>query len=111
MREELALVLRDLRAGRSHDEAMRALSARVDLPAVSSLVSALSSAQKQGLSLGPILRAQSEQRRAERFMRAEKLAMQAPVKMLLPLVLFIFPGTFAILLFPVFSRLLGEGVL
>jgi tight adherence protein C len=111
MRDELALVLRDLRAGRSHDEAMRALSERIDLPAMSSLVTALSTARKQGLSLGPILRAQSEQRRGERFMRAEKLAMQAPVKMLLPLVLFIFPGTFAILLFPVFSRLLAEGVL
>ena len=46
---------------------------------------------------------------AERFQRAEKLAMEAPVKMLLPLLVFIFPCTFAVLLFPVFGRMLMEG--
>jgi tight adherence protein C len=111
MREELAQLLRDLRAGRPRDEALRALAERARLPAVSNLVAALATAQKQGASLGPILRAQAEQRRTERFLRAEKLAMEAPVKMLVPLVLFIFPGTFAVLLFPVVSRLLAEGVL
>lgn len=111
MRDELAQLLRDLRAGRPRDEALRALAERTRLPAVSNLVAALATAQKQGASLGPILRAQAEQRRTERFLRAEKLAMEAPVKMLVPLVLFIFPGTFAVLLFPVFSRLIAEGVL
>ena len=111
MREELDQMLRDLRAGRTRDEALRALAARVQLPAVSNLVAALATAHKQGASLGPILRAQAEQRRTERFLRAEELAMEAPVKMLLPLVLFIFPGTFAVLLFPVISRLIAEGVL
>ncbi|MCM5572014.1 type II secretion system F family protein [Burkholderiaceae bacterium FT117] len=111
MRDELAQLLRDLRAGRSRDEALRAMAARVRLSAVSNLVAALATAQKQGVSLGPILRAQAEQRRTERFLRAEKLAMEAPVKMLMPLVLFIFPGTFAVLLFPVVSRLIAEGVL
>ena len=111
MRDALAQLLRDLRAGRPRDEAMRALAARAQLPAISSLVAALASTQKQGASLGPILRAQAEQRRTERFLRAEKLAMEAPVKMLMPLVLFIFPGTFAVLLFPVVSRLIAEGVL
>ncbi|MFP5406816.1 MAG: type II secretion system F family protein [Gammaproteobacteria bacterium] len=111
LRDELAHLLRDMRAGRSRDEALRALAARAQLPAVSNLVAALSSAHKQGVQLGPILRAQAEQRRNERFLRAEKLAMEAPVKMLLPLSLFIFPGTFAVLLFPVVSRLIAEGVL
>lgn len=111
MRDELAHLLRDLRAGRPRDEAMRALAERTRLPAVSNLVAALATAQRQGASLGPILRAQAEQRRTERFLRAEKLAMEAPVKMLVPLVLFIFPGTFAVLLFPIVSRLIAEGVL
>jgi len=111
MRDALAQLLRDLRAGRPRDEAMRALAARAQLPAISSLVAALASTQRQGASLGPILRAQADQRRTERFLRAEKLAMEAPVKMLMPLVLFIFPGTFAVLLFPVVSRLIAEGVL
>lgn len=111
MREELSHLLQDLRAGRPRDEALRAMAERARSPAVSNLVAALATAQKQGASLGPILRAQAEQRRTERFLRAERLAMEAPVKMLLPLVLFIFPGTFAVLLFPVVSRLIAEGVL
>ncbi len=111
VRDEIAHLLRDMRAGRSRDEALRALAARAQLPAMSNLVAALASGHKQGVRLGPILRAQAEQRRTERFLRAEKLAMQAPVKMLLPLALFIFPGTFAVLLFPVISRLMAEGVL
>ncbi len=109
--DEWQRVLRDVRAGQPRHEALRAMSTRLGLPAVSNVVAALIAAERQGASLAPILRAQAEQRRTERFLRAEKLAMEAPVKMLLPLVLFIFPGTFAILLFPIAQRLLVEGML
>lgn len=111
LRDEWQRVLRDVRAGQARHEALRAMSTRVGLPAVSNVVAALIAAERQGASLAPILRAQAEQRRTERFLRAERLAMEAPVKMLLPLVLFIFPGTFAILLFPIVYRLLTEGIL
>ena len=57
-------------------------------------------AEALGMNLGPILRAQAEQRRTERFTRAEKLAMEAPVKMLFPLIAFIFPCTFVVIAFP-----------
>lgn len=109
LREELGRVLRDLRAGRSRDEALRALAERLAIPAVGSLVAALLVAEKQGVALGPVLRAQAEQRRNERFARAEKLAMEAPVKMLPALLLFIFPCTFVMLLFPLASRMIQEG--
>lgn len=109
LRDELGRVLRDLRAGRSRDEALRALAERLAIPAIGSLVAALLVAEKQGVALGPVLRAQAEQRRNERFARAEKLAMEAPVKMLPPLLLFIFPCTFAMLLFPLASRMIQEG--
>jgi len=109
LRIELGRVLRDLRAGRTREEALRALAERLAIPAVGSLVAALLVAEKQGVSLGPVLRAQAEQRRTERFMRAEKLAMEAPVKMLPALLLFIFPCTFVMLLFPVASRMIQEG--
>ena len=69
------------------------------------------SAERHGSGLGPILRAQAEQRRQERFQQAEKLAMKAPVKMLFPLLVFIFPCTFVLLFFPIVVRLLEEGVL
>jgi tight adherence protein C len=109
LRDEFGRMLRDLRTGRAREEAFRALAERLGVPAVSSLVSALLVAEKQGASLGAVLRAQAEQRRHERFMRAEKLAMEAPVKMLAPLLLFIFPCTFVVLLFPVVSRFIQEG--
>lgn len=111
LRDEWQRVLRDVHAGQPRHDALRAMAARIALPAVSNLVAALLAAERQGASLGPILRAQAEQRRTERFLRAERLAMEAPVKMLFPLVLCIFPGTFAVLLFPVVWRLLAEGVL
>ncbi len=111
LRDEWQRVLRDIRAGQPRHEALGAMGVRLALPAVSTLVAALLAAERQGASLGPILRAQAEQRRHERFLRAERLAMEAPVKMLFPLVVCIFPGTFAILLFPVIQQLLREGVL
>jgi tight adherence protein C len=108
---ELERVLRDVRAGRSRADALRAMAERIELPAVGSWVAALVAAERHGAGLGPILRAQADQRRQERFQRAEKLAMQAPVKMLFPLLAFIFPCTFVLLFFPVVVRLLEEGLL
>ena len=61
----------------------------------------LEQAEQIGMNLAPVLRAQSDQRRAERFLRAEKMALQAPVKMLFPMVVCIFPCTFLIIGFPI----------
>ncbi len=94
----------DLRAGRSRVEALRALAERLDSPAVTALVAALIQADSSGGSLADVLRAQSEQRLDERFARAEKAAMEAPVKMLGPLVLCIFPCTFIVLAAPIILR-------
>ncbi|OZI23644.1 hypothetical protein CAL26_09405 [Bordetella genomosp. 9] len=101
LRDELLRALADMRAGLPRMQALYAWSDRVDLPGVRALTAALAQADASGMSLGPILRAQSERRRAERFHRAEKLAMQAPVKMLFPLVCCIFPCTFVVLAFPI----------
>jgi tight adherence protein C len=111
LRAELERVLRDVRAGRTRADALRCMGERLELPAVTSWVAALVSAERHGSGLGPILRAQAEQRREERFQRAEKLAMRAPVKMLFPLLVFIFPCTFVLLAFPVVVRLVEEGLL
>lgn len=108
---ELDRVLRDVRAGRPRAEALQAMAERVRIAGVAQLVSALTVGARQGVDLGPLLRAQGAQRRHERFMRAERLALQAPVKMLLPLATCVFPGTFAILFFPVGMQLLQQGLL
>ena len=67
--------------------------------------------EKMGARLGSALRAQSEQRRTERFQRAEKLAMEAPVKLIGPLMMFIFPVTFIVLGFPIAMKFLNSGML
>jgi len=107
LRDELRQVLGDMRAGMARAQALRALAGRIDEPAVRSLVAALVQAESMGMNLGALLRSQSDQRRSDRFLRAETLAMQAPVKMLLPLVVFIFPCTFLVIAFPIAVKLLG----
>ncbi|MDP2369514.1 type II secretion system F family protein [Rhodoferax sp.] len=109
LKDEFARLLRDVRAGKSRAEALRELAQRMDLPAVSNFVATLIQAEATGMSLGPILRAQAEQRRIERFARAEKLAMEAPVKLLFPLIFFIFPCVFAILMFPIVMKFMAAG--
>lgn len=106
LRDELTHALTDMRTGATRLEAMRAMAQRVDLPAVRALVAALAQADAMGMSLGPVLRAQAEQRRHERFQRAERLALLAPVKMLFPLLACIFPCTFIVLGFPLAVQLL-----
>jgi tight adherence protein C len=110
LREELSRVLRDVRAGKVRADALRTMSDRLDEPAVTNLVSALIQAEAMGMNLGPILRAQADQRRTERFARAEKLAMEAPVKLLLPLIAFIFPCTFLVLGFPIVMKFMRMGL-
>jgi tight adherence protein C len=107
---EVNRVLRDIRGGKPRVESLRAMAERLDYSPVSSLVSALVQGELMGSSLGPVLRAQSDQRRAERFLRAEKLAMEAPVKMLGPLILFIFPCTFIVIGFPIVMKFLASGI-
>ena len=101
-RNEFSRVLADIRKGIPKNDALRNMTQRVDQPSVQNLVSAIIQAENMGMNLGPILRSQAEQRRVERFLRAEKLALEAPVKMLFPLVAFIFPCTFIVIGFPLY---------
>lgn len=107
LRRAFARLLREIRSGRTRIDALRSLEDRLDLPPVQSLVSALVQAEKTGASMGTVLRAQSTQRTNERFARAEKLAMEAPVKMLGPLILCIFPCTFVVIGFPIGMKLMA----
>jgi tight adherence protein C len=110
LKNEFAFVLRDLRAGLTRAEALRRMEERLRIPQVSSFVSAVIQAERMGASLGPTFRAQAEQRRVERFQTAEKLAMEAPVKLIFPLVAFIFPVTFLVLMFPIAMKFMQSGV-
>lgn len=110
LREELQLVLKQLKMGKTREEALKSMIVRVDLPALTTFVTALIQADKMGTSLGKVLRIQSTQMRIERTQRAEKLANEAPVKMLFPLVACIFPTVFMVLFGPIVFALMYGGV-
>jgi len=111
LRNEFGIVLRDLRAGLPRSEALRRMADRIDVKEVTSFVSSMIQAEKMGSSMANVLRIQAEQRRSERFQRAEKLAMEAPIKLVGPLIMFIFPVTFIVLGFPIAMKFLNEGIL
>ncbi len=106
LRDALADALAEMRAGVSRTAAIKALAERSNSPLARNWAAALAQAEALGISLGPVLRAQAAQSRSDRHTRAEQLAMQAPVKMLLPLIGCIFPCTFIVLAFPIAVQLL-----
>ncbi|GAB3028391.1 MULTISPECIES: type II secretion system F family protein [Oleiagrimonas] len=109
--QEMMRFLRDVRSGLPRSEALTRMAERMDMSQISSLTSALIQADRVGASLGATLRAQAAQRREERFLYAEKLALEAPVKMMMPLVMFFFPLIFLVLGYFIFLRMKQEGVL
>ena len=106
LRDALGDALAEMRTGVSRTAAIKTLAERSNSPLARNWAAALAQAEALGASLGPVLRAQAAQCRSDRHTRAEQLAMQAPVKMLLPLIGCIFPCTFIVLAFPIAVQLL-----
>ncbi len=104
LNEELIRMMREIQVGTPRRVALKNMSDRVGQPDLKSVAHALIQADELGVSIGSILRIQSEQLRDRRFDRAEKLANEAPVKMLGPLMLCIFPAVFVILLGPILMQ-------
>ena len=98
--DEFGTVLREIRVGKPRRDALRELSERVTVDDITSLVSAVIQADQLGVGISNILRIQAEQVRTKRRQEAEESAMKAPIKMLFPLVFFIFPTLFVVLLGP-----------
>ena len=98
--EEFALTLGEMRIGESRHDALKKLAARVDTPEVAAFARAIIQADQLGISLGRILKVQAADSRNRRQMAAEERAMKAPIKMLFPTVMFIFPAMFLVVLGP-----------
>lgn len=106
--EEFKLVLKNIKLGKTREDSLRGMGDRTNLASVVSFTNALIQADRMGTSLGKILRIQSTQLRIDRTHRAEKLANEAPVKMLFPLIACIFPTVFMVLFGPIiFQALIG----
>ena len=103
--DEFALTLSEIRIGESRQDALKKLSARAGTQELSSFVRAIIQADQLGISLGRILRVQATDSRLKRQAAAEEKAMKAPIKMLFPTVLFIFPAMFLVILGPAFLNL------
>lgn len=93
-------VLREIQLGKSRREALRDMSSRMDVPDVTSFIAAVIQADSLGVSIATILRVQADQMRVKRRQRAQEKAHQAPVKMMIPMVLLIFPSIWIVLLGP-----------
>ena len=98
--DELALALKEMRMGRGRHDALRAVGERVDVPELVAFSRAVVQADQLGLSLSRVLKVQADDVRRRRQAAAEERAMKAPIKMLFPTVIFIFPAMFAVVLGP-----------
>lgn len=90
----------EIRLGKLRREALRDMANRCDVPDLSNFIAAVIQADQLGVSIAKVLRIQSEQMRVKRRQRAEELANQAPVKMVIPLVFLVFPSILIVLLGP-----------
>jgi tight adherence protein C len=93
-------VLREIQLGKLRRDALKDMSLRMDVPDVNSFTAAIIQAEQLGVSMSKILRVQSDQMRVKRRQRAQEKAQQAPVKMMIPMVLLIFPSIWVVLLGP-----------
>ena len=95
-----ARTIREIQLGKVRRDALKSMSDRIDLAEMTSFVAAVIQSEQLGVSMSKVLRIQADQMRMRRRQYAEELAHQAPVKMLLPMIGFIFPSIFIVLLTP-----------
>jgi tight adherence protein C len=103
--DEFAMTLGEMRIGESRHEALRNMAERVPSRELAAFVRSVIQADQLGISLGRILRVQAADSRLRRQAAAEEKAMKAPIKMLFPTVLFIFPAMFIVILGPALLNL------
>jgi tight adherence protein C len=98
--EELTVMLHDVALGKLRRDALREVADRTGVPDLTSFINAVIQAETMGTSIAAVLRVQADQMRIKRRQRAEQEAQAAPIKMMFPLVLFIFPTMFIVILGP-----------
>jgi tight adherence protein C len=111
VREEFAKLLREIRAGKSRRQALLDLGERMSIASVHNFVAAMNQAEETGGEIVDVLTQQAHQRRNERFNKAEEIANKAPVRMLLPMMAFLFPILFMLIAFIIVVKLGEMGML
>ncbi len=105
---EFGRVLREVRLGKTRREALRSMADRIGVPELTSFVAAVIQSEQLGVSMGTVLRIQSDQMRVRRRQMAEEEAQRAPVKIVFPIGLLIFPSLLIILLGPAILQMLSS---
>ncbi len=105
--KEFEKVLQEIKLGRPRTEALKSMSERVGVVDLTTFIASVIQADQLGVSISGVLRIQSDQMRLRRRQRAQEKAMKAPVKMLIPMVFFIFPTIFVVLLGPSVIKMIG----
>jgi tight adherence protein C len=108
--DELKIARQEIAVGKSREEALRGVSERLQYPPVTVVINAFTVSLKTGGSMAGNLRDSAQQFRLERFQMAEKLAGEAPLKLMMPLILLIFPTIFIILFGPIALSFIGGGL-
>ena len=103
-------VVREIQLGKLRREALRDMAERLGVSEMSSFVAAVIQSEQLGVSMAHVLRIQADQMRIRRRQLAEEEAHKAPIKMLLPMALFIFPALCIVLMTPAFLILLEQGI-
>ncbi len=103
--EDLRRMLRDVAMGKLRRDALTELHQRVGVDELTNFINSIIQAEQLGVGIAQVLRVQSDQLRTKRRQRAEKAAHEAPIKMLFPLVLFIFPAFLIVILGPALIRI------
>lgn len=103
--DEFGIMLKEVRMGKQRKDALREMMKRCDVPDMTTLLGSIIQADDLGVSVTSILRIQSKQLREKRRQRAREQSLKAPIKLLFPILLFIFPTIFVILLAPVLIQM------
>jgi tight adherence protein C len=104
-----ARTVQEMRLGKLRREALRSMATSLDVPDMTSFTAAIIQADQLGVSMAKVMRIQSDTMRMKRRQRAEEKARQAPVKMMIPLVFFIFPTILIVLLGPAIIQIRDSG--
>ena len=102
-----ARAIREVQLGKTRREALRVMAERMGIAEMTSFVAAVIQSETLGVSMAKVLRIQSDQMRLKRRQRAEEAAHQAPIKMLIPMALLIFPSIMIILMVPAVFQIMG----
>ena len=110
MIEELSFVLEEIKWGKSRTQALRDMAKRLNIPEISSFVQTLVQAERMGSPVAEAFNILSEDTRLQRFNRGERIAMQAPIKILIPLIFCILPVIAIIIGGPIFLQFMQGGI-